>query len=74
MTNFSIISKISKLLGGCNQIVWEFFLPIPSGLLSLNSGSRKDERTELDYKKLTLCHAKVGAEETKALVSLWQKC
>jgi len=31
-----------------------------SGLLLLTSGSRKNKRTELEDKRLTLCQAKVG--------------
>jgi len=30
------------------------------GLLSLALGGRKNKRTELDVRRLTLCHAKVG--------------
>jgi len=40
-------------------------------LLPLTSGDRKSKLTELDERRLTLCHAKVGG--TKALVSLLAK-
>jgi len=43
------------------------------GLLLLTSGGRKNKRTELDDRNLTLCNAKVGR---KALVAPppWRKC
>jgi len=35
-------------------------LPSTSGLLSLTSGGRKNKRTELDDRRLTLCHENIG--------------
>jgi len=63
---------MQKLRISINVPPWQKFwedvsLPSTSGLLSLTSGSRKNKRTELDDRRLTLCHAKVGG--TKALVS-----
>jgi len=59
-------STTSKLLEECNQIIWEFIPSSTPGLLSLTSGGKKNKRTELDDRRLTLCHAKLGG---RALVS-----
>jgi len=55
-----ITSKNSKLLEGCSQIIWAY--ASTSGLLSLISGGRKNKRTDLDDRRLILCHAKVRRE------------
>jgi len=51
----TLTSRISKLFEGL------FPSSIP-GLLSLTSGGRKNKRTELDDRRLTLCYAKVGGQ------------
>jgi len=37
--------------------------PLSVILLSLTSGGRKNKRTELDDRRLTLCYEKVGGQE-----------
>jgi len=49
-----------------------FIPPSITGMLSLTLGDRKDKRTELDGRRLTLCHAKVG--EDKSISVPWRKC
>jgi len=46
----------------------EVYSPLSTAdLLSLTSGGRKNKRTELDDKRLTLCHAKFGGIKALAV-------
>jgi len=53
-------------LGECKKIIWGFIPPSIPGLLLLTSDGKKYKRIELDDRRLTLCHAKIGGD--KALV------
>jgi len=46
---------------------WGDFPPSTPDLLSLTSGSGKNNRPELDNRRLTLCHAKVGRGGDKSI-------